>query len=214
MGYTHYWYREKTIDKATFKKIVDDFKKVLPVILDLGIKLADGHGEGKPIINDNEIIFNGDAHCGHKQFDLGITWPAKKAKGTCQANDPKHAIKGSWFAGAKLNSRCCGGDCSHETFYFPRDLGKDAHPLPRLMYKDSNGNDVERESNEVGKYFGFTKTAYKPYDLAVNIALIIIKHYLGDKVVVASDGELEHWSDSIEITQTILGYGKDFKIDR
>jgi len=31
MGYTHYWYRDKEIDRDTFTKIADDFRKLLPI---------------------------------------------------------------------------------------------------------------------------------------------------------------------------------------
>jgi len=156
-------------------------------------------------------LYTEQSCCGHKKFDLGIAWAGKGAKGI-GSSDAERAVDGSWFAGAKLNSRCCSGDCSHETFYFPRKLKKDEEPLEPIRYYDMNGKAVKR-TEDVGKYFDFTKTAYKPYDLAVNIALIIIKHHLGKKIKVSSDGELEHWQDAMELTQTVLGYGKNFKLE-
>jgi len=62
----------------------------------------------------------------------------------------------------------------------------------------------------VGLYFQCCKTAYKPYDLAVIICLIIAKHHLGKDLLVSSDGELSHWQDGMLICQKILGYGLDF----
>ena len=96
-----------------------------------------------------------------------------------------------------MGTRTCGGDCSHESFYLPRVYKPDAHDQLRG-----------------GKFFGFTKTAYKPYDLAVNAALIIAKHHLGGAVVVRSDGELEHWKDGMALCQQILGYGNEFRLDQ
>ncbi len=69
------------------------------------------------------------------------------------------AVNGPWFAGAVLQARSCDGDCSHETF--------------RLYRSDQH-------------YFGFCKTACKPYDIAVTAALIIVKHYVRD-IHVSSD---------------------------
>jgi hypothetical protein len=65
----------------------------------------------------------------------------------------------------------------------------------------------------VGKYFGFCKTAFKPYDWAVTAFLIIAKHYLGDRILVHSDGTSANWHDARLICQIELGYGMEFKGD-
>ena len=158
----------------------------------MGIELAGGNGSGTPEISTILVCFNGIEHCGHEKRKLHITWPAKGAKGV----DPragelsKTVVDKPWFAGAMLLTRTCGGDCSHETFYFPQ----------RDPKSDANG-------------FNFCKTAYKPYDLAVNAFLIIAKHYLKDALKVHSDGEGVDWEDGRRVCEIVLRYGKDFELD-
>ena len=195
MGYTHYWYREPTIDAEEFEKIVGDFEKLLPLFKVLSIPLAGGMGDGEPTITDELIRFNGLMNCGHTRKNFGIAWPSDETKfGT--APDTDAAIDGAWGWGVTLNQRTCDGDCSHETFSFPIEMKLRDHQEP-----DKNG-----------RYFNFTKTAFKPYDLAVNVCLIIIKHHLGDKIVVSSDGEMKEWQDAIDICQNAFGYGKEFTV--
>mgnify|MGYP001615467014 CR=1 FL=1 len=231
MGYTHHWYRVAEFNKEDFINVAADFKKLMPVFEALSIKLANGNGKGRPKISEEVINFNGLEACGHNKRNLGITWPADHASGVAQIvveGEPvtdasplttqltglfggnlattvntkaRNAtgdsdVGGTWYAGTKLNQRTCGGDCSHETFYFPRIEEIDKWKVED--YKKS------------GVFFCFTKTAYKPYDFAVNCALIIADHYLRGKVFVHSDGELEDWQDAIKICQKALGYGSDF----
>ena len=194
MGYTHYWRREKAVDPETFSKIVSDFRKLLPLFKTLDIQLAGGMGDGEPAFTDEKIWFNGKTNCGHTQVDLGIAWPADGPTKFGTAPNAEEAVDGTWFAGLKLNQRTCDGDCSHESFVFLGDMELQDWDKP----------------DENGRYFGFCKTAFKPYDLAVNICLIIIKHYLGDKIKVSSDGEMKDWQDAIDICQNAFGYGKEF----
>jgi hypothetical protein len=42
--------------------------------------------------------------------------------------------------------------------------------------------------------WGFCKTEKLPYDLCVQAALIVLKHHLGDAIVVNSDGTENDWS--------------------
>jgi hypothetical protein len=62
-------------------------------------------------------------------------------------------------------------------------------------------------------YFHFCKTAYKPYDLAVQVCLVIAAHHLGDAILVSSDGSQEQWQDAIALCQSVLGYGGGFRLD-
>jgi len=228
MGYTHYLYQERVLNKENFSKVVRDFKKLIPVFENMGIKLADWDGKGKPKITDSSIRFNGDENCGHEERDLGITWPAKGARGVNMAYEKGEEVEttdtimsqltgeptklrandsdvgGTWFAGCKLNERTCGGDCSHESFVLKRTY--------RKLY-DGQAPCDRKDEPEYGKWFSCCKTAFKPYDLAVISCLIIAKHYLGDQVLVHSDGELEHWEDGMILCQKLLGYGQDFKLD-
>jgi hypothetical protein len=208
MGYTHYYYTAKEYDSSLFAKVSFDFKKMIPVLSHMGVKLADGHGENTPIIRPDAIIFNGLSKCGHQKRNLGITWASKSAKGVAKNNigqKLEEITKGQWFAGATLETRACGGDCSHETFSLEQKLPKE---------QVERGEEI---SQRLGKkdelIFNFTKTAFKPYDLAVNVCLIIAKHYLKDKIKISSDGEIENWEEGKQLVQHFLGYGKDFKLD-
>ena len=179
---------------TAYLNIALDFKKLMPILERNGVKLRGGSGEGEMEYSEASICFNGDAHCGHKNFDLGITWPSAKASGV--ATDQLQHVSGQWFAGARLDKRSCGGDCSHETFNFP------VHLEPGSW----------QEPDENGRWFDFCKTAYKPYDWAVTAFLVIAKHYLGDKILVSSDGEMVHWQDAMQLCQIELGYGMDFQL--
>lgn len=198
MGYTHYWYRQRDIPEEKFSRILDDFDKLQTVLGAMGVKLAGGNGEGFPELTHEIICFNGLAKCGHEREDFGIAWPSTTARFV--KNGGGQVLEGSWFAGATLNRRACGGDCSHETFYFPRSI-----PKRDFEQFDSKRKDL---------MFDCTKTAFKPYDLAVNACLIIAKHYLGENILVSSDGELCQWVDAVFLCQKFLGYGEDFKLDR
>lgn len=202
MGYTHYWYRKQEIDQKIFKDIINDFNKLLPEFKELGIDLANGDGADEPIITDELISFNGRYKCGHKEYDLGITWPSNSAGGIA-LKEAQETVKGQWFAGALIEQRTCDGDCSHETFYFPRFI----EDWYLHLIKDA---DNVRGVN--GFHFDCTKTAYKPYDLAVICALIIAKHYLKDDLVISSDGEENHWFDGKMLCHLNLEYGLGFKL--
>ncbi len=195
MGYTHYWYRPKTIKPEIFKQIVVDLKQVIEKA---GVPLAGAAGEGRPEFTDELIVFNGIRNCGHKETDrIAIAWPAKGASGINKSYDGNDALKGSWFAGGLLGSRACPGDCSHETFCVEREY------IPYDWQKEV----------KTGFWFSFCKTAYKPYDLIVQAALIIMKHHLMDKVIIHSDGDDDLWNDARGLTTIVLGYGYNFKLD-
>ena len=183
MGYTHYWEIEDTIDKTEFAEIVKDFSRMIKPLSNLGINLGDGFGENKPIININEITFNGLAKCGHEKRNIGLAWPAENASSI--AENGQNAVSGQWFAGQILSTRACDGDCSYEGFVFER----------------------------TDKGFNCCKTNYKPYDIAVQICLIIAKQHLKDKIRVRSDGRPEQWNDAAKMCQNFLNYGIGFSLD-
>lgn len=196
MGYTHYWYRDKEIPQEKFSAIVEDFAMLLPVFAENGVKLAGGLGEGLPEVNDKEVWFNGSENCGHPMnHSIVMPWPAKGAGGV---GDSETADVGTWYAGAKIITRCCDGDCSYETFNFPQKMELKGWQEP---------------DNENRKYFNCCKTAFRPYDLAVTAFLVIAKHHLGDSIIVRSDGEEEHWFDAKLLCQLNLDYGVSFKLD-
>jgi len=236
LGYTHYWKRVKKFDKEQFDQVVKDFKTVTKQLSEF-VPLASGLGKGKPEINSKTIYFNGVENCGHADRNLGITWPEKDASGIALAvkrykdiptrtlltvlcgqeeelavNDSD--VSGMWFAGLKLKKRSCGGNCSHETFSLPVKIEKDdwQKPIGKISHYDQHGKPVYNDAEEVGRYFEFCKTAYKPYDLAVIICLIIAKHHLAKDILLSSDGTLDNWRDGMLICQKILGYGLDFTL--
>ncbi|PYE49304.1 hypothetical protein HUB98_03785 [Paenibacillus barcinonensis] len=59
MGYTHYWYRIREIELDVYFKILTDFKRLLPVLTEEGVRLAGSGGKGDPVINDEHVLFNG-----------------------------------------------------------------------------------------------------------------------------------------------------------
>ena len=192
MGYTHYWYRkEPGFGREAIEHISSDFAKLVGPLLEAGVVLAGPDGTEAPEISSAALAFNGPADCGHEPRDLGITWPSNDARGGVGVSSP---AVGTWFAGAKLATRTCGGDCSHESFFL------EASP-------------VEPSKASSGDYFDFCKTAYKPYDLAVTAALIVAKNHLGDRIRILSDGETQDWGDARRLCQYVLGYGADFDLD-
>ena len=71
MGYTHYWYREKTIPKAKFDQIYADVEMALEWSQHPSsgwAKIAGGDGEGRPEITPSYIIFNGRGSEAHETF--------------------------------------------------------------------------------------------------------------------------------------------------
>jgi hypothetical protein len=187
MGYTHYWTTHRDITAKEMKEIGDDFKKLLPVFKHLGIKLADVHGNGDGsniTINSKLIAFNGSKRCGHKKTELVIPWPSIDARGV--AVDNSSHIVGDWFAGHQIDARVCDGDCSYESFYFTSEKTD----------------------------FSFCKTAFRPYDLAVNCILLIAKYHLDNAITVSTDGLTQHWKDAEILCNHFLHYNIHVEVIR
>ncbi|MEM3486063.1 MAG: hypothetical protein QXI12_10635, partial [Candidatus Methanomethyliaceae archaeon] len=194
MGYTHYWRRPKIIPQHIFEDIVADFGVLMPRFEEYGVPLAGGDGTGEPVIGPEEVVFNGKAACGHPEnYGLVIPWPTADAGGVRAV---ENAIDGQWFAGTMVVTRICNGDCSYEGFYFPR------------VYRPESWETPDKH----GRYFNFCKTAFRPYDLAVTAFLVIAKHYLGDEIIVTTDGNDAHWRDAQILCQLELGYGGEYTI--
>jgi|694.fasta_scaffold26626_12 hypothetical protein len=78
MGYTHYWNFEPNKVKDTetlrkkFNKASKQIKSFANWLPNKGIKICGGLGQGKPIFNETEIWFNGDAseHLDHETFNI------------------------------------------------------------------------------------------------------------------------------------------------
>ena len=63
------------------------------------------------------------------------------------------------------------------------------------------------------RVFEFCKTRQMPYDLAVQAALIVLKHHLGDDISVSSDGDDADWQRGRAACQKWLGYGEGFRLE-
>jgi len=199
MGYTHYWRRTRAFEQQQFEKVTADCARVLPALVEVGVALAGPDGEGTPAVTAAGVFFNGTRACGHARRDLGIAWPTTGASGVCLAYEQRASgdsdVGSIWFAGRQLRTRTCDGDCSHESFWLPR------------------GREVrDWERPERGLYFDCCKTAYKPYDLAVQVCLVIAAHHLGAEIAVSSDGSMEEWQDATALCQAVLGYGRAFRL--
>ena len=68
-------------------------------------------------------------------------------------------------------------ESSHENLYIPRNRKADNYSQP----------------DEDGHFFGFCKTAHKPYDKYVTATLLLFKHHFGKDVKIASDGSAADW---------------------
>lgn len=91
------------------------------------------------------------------------------------------------------------GEDGHETFSVPRVYEPGGH-----------------EGQARGPWFGFCKTAAKPYDAAVCACLIVLRHHFGERFGVSSDGEDgdEGWALARQACQRVLGYGGTFTLWR
>ena len=156
MGYTHYWYFPSAYEANTntWKKIVEDFNKILDVKPDNLRNILEPSSGQKLAITDDMI----------------------------------------WFNGREEN------DQGHETFHLERKSTKESYRTQQLS--DINGKLIPSQEEEC---FTFCKTARKPYDIVVCCCLLIAKHYLGDLIKVASDGDTE-WEEAIKMCQKHLGY--------
>jgi hypothetical protein len=195
MGYCHYWELEQEIDQAPFSRIVTDFQQIVLKLDDMGVRLAGPLGEGLPEIDAASITFNGLGSCGHtKNEEIVIPFPAVDAAGI---GSSVNAVDGPYFEmGTLLKHRTCDGNCSYETFR-----------LARIS------DEIDKVEN--GRYADSCKTGFRPYDLAVQSVLLIVKHHLGDRIRVSSGGSDYHWKDARLLCYAYLGYPlNQYRIDR
>lgn len=183
MGYTHNWYRPRTIAPATFQAIAEDFQQVLPALEAAGSPIANADGVEEPEFTPEHIHFNRVRFCGHTfNPNVRLPWPGKEASG----------IGDNTGLGGTLPFRTCNGDCTYESVWFERSVGDD--------YRHDNG-----------LCGGFCKTAFRPYDLAVTVFLLIVKHHLGPDFRIDTDGEAKQWEDAQRLCQAELGYSLSFE---
>jgi hypothetical protein len=90
MGYTHYWeYSPEKIERTEtlrrkFKAASGQIKRFAKFIerQDL-FKIRGGSGEGKPVFNESEIWFNGDASADLDHETFSIRWHEKSRTNPC-----------------------------------------------------------------------------------------------------------------------------------
>jgi len=187
MGYCHYWERHREIDQASFSALVSDFRRCVPALDDMGVRLAGPLGAGLPEIGLEEVAFNGLQDCGHgKNEDICIPFPAVDASGVGSSTS---AVVKPYFIGVEIKHRTCDGRCDYETFTFER--------IASLSAKSEPDEDW---------YFDSCKTAFRPYDLAVQCFLPIAKHHLHAQIRVYSGGTDFHWNDARLVCYLHLGY--------
>lgn len=204
MGYTHYIYTPKEINKDTWSNICTDAKKLFDYSNKvLGIELGNSFGKKSPIINDNIISFNGSTTQSIGKWttteDIFLGWPSDEISLDEPTPDPiQNPISGQWYAGHSLNYRSCTivkgknyADGSYETC-----------AIERMS---------ENQSDENGLCFECTKTNYKPYDLIVMAFYLMVKHYVPESVV-SSDGDEKDYHDSRLLLFNLFGYGLEEKV--
>ncbi len=200
MGYTHYFDRQKTLPAKKFKQFSEDVRKIIDYChKDMGIHIAGGNGEGEPIINSEEILFNGSINQPKGVWttneQIQIPWPSPTASLTDPSTDPiADKTDGQWMAGDVVSQRVAPTYPNNPQF---------ADGMYESFYVDRTTDDTEI----------FCKTAYRPYDLAVTAVLIALKHHF-PKSQVRSDGEDKDWIDGKILCHNLLGYGMDFELDK
>jgi hypothetical protein len=197
MGYSHSWFRPRAISDSVFHAISADFQKLILPLADAGVPLAGWDGRNEAEINDECIRFNGVRNCGHRKVEgIYIPYPADESQGV---GSGEGGIIGPWHGvGTELRHRCCDGECCHDTFFFPKVM-------------DEIGV-VSKEPDTLGLRYNWTKTAFKPYDVAVTAALLIAKRHMREKLVIHSNGRDPQWADAKDLCQRHLGYGAWFGI--
>ena len=71
---------------------------------------------------------------------------------------------------------------------------------------------VQLDRHGRDRVFSHCKTEHLPYDICVQLALVIFKHHMGDLLNVSSDGKDSDWGKSRNICQEHLGYGSEFRL--
>jgi len=206
MGYTHYVYRPKILEKEKWNLFKNDVQKIVDYCQNkLGIALANGLGEPgtQPEITDDFISFNGsDAQpvgIWTTRETISIPWPTETASIEEPAESQTNQVAGYWYGGTLVTQRVAPisektglGLGSYETLYIERVI-EDENYFPNKLYLD------------------FCKTAYRPYDLAVTAVLISLKYHF-DNIFLESDGKEKDWLDGRILCNNLFGYGLEMNL--
>jgi hypothetical protein len=60
----------------------------------------------------------------------------------------------------------------------------------------------------------YCKTEHMPYDICVQAVLIVMKHHLGNAIMVNSDSKDGDWDKARKACQECLGYSEDFWLQK
>lgn len=132
------------------------------------------------IVRDTKKLFKILPEHSHSSGDYYGTEPLKIQYEHDKARPPVANIDEIRFNGV--------GEMGHETFFLERvPHNYDEKRVPKAGY--------------------FTKTARKPYDFAVQVVLLIVKHHVGQTFELSSDGDDEDWSEALSFTAKEYGYG-------
>jgi hypothetical protein len=159
MGYTHYFYRQETMNKTKWSKFTKELEMLKKNLPENGITAGCSNDEPAVICGWNSKL---------KEYDRNSS-----------------IIDGEIIA---LNGE---GDLSHESLYIPRVMCEE----------DKKFSSTSKD----GLRFGFTKTARKPYDTMVCLALISMKRWFMHKVRVSSDGDIEDWKPALDLYRKLTG---------
>ncbi|MEI7835659.1 MAG: hypothetical protein WCK05_04515 [Planctomycetota bacterium] len=89
---------------------------------------------------------------------------------------------------------------------------QDAQRFPRARCEPFRVHRCEKDRHGRATTWSFCKTGRAPYDLCVQVALIVLRHHLGDLFTVGSDGCDGDWQQARRFCQEHLGYGQGFKL--
>jgi len=85
-------------------------------------------------------------------------------------------------------------------------VGKYAHETFMLELESNSINDKLK--------FEFCKTARKPYDMAVQVCLLIAKYHFKNEFEVSSDGDMEDWEEAILLCEKHFKHPFKFEFGR
>ncbi|EGT3611545.1 hypothetical protein FAP59_18335 [Morganella morganii] len=93
-----------------------------------------------------------------------------------------------------------------ETLYFngeaKDDMSHETFMVNRRIPEDLTGNALR--FNNPGEYWDFCKTAYKPYDVFVVSALLLLHNLCPGCFSVSSDGDAQDWQPVLDYVSTEL----------
>jgi hypothetical protein len=181
MGYTHYWdYKNPVIEMG---QLMNEKVKI--------------HRESSNYMERNNLLEKLPTHDSLVKRIIKQTEAFKKIK-----SDLEHVLS---CIQKDKNFKLCGGFGEGEPritdteVWFNGDASEDLdHETFALeLFETGNYRTVD-ETDKEGVYC-FCKTNRKPYDFAVMISLMVIKHHLGSDFKISSDGCLEDgWNEAIQ----------------